>query len=158
MHEVFELIRLKKIFVGVDFSESSAAAFGYARFLAGKFSANIQAIHVVDKRHIEEIAKLYGDPESNVTKKLCLQAKEQFKTFLNKNNPEGIPVRQIVTAGIPFQAIALKAHELGADIIVMGGHGRMGNWQIDKIFFGSKAERVVRLLPCPVLCVPPEAL
>ena len=45
---------------------------------------------------------------------------------------------------------------LGADIIVMGGHGRMGNGQIDKIFFGSKAEKVVRLLPCPVLCIPPE--
>jgi hypothetical protein len=82
MYEVFEVIRLKKIFVGVDFSESSAAAFRYARFLGGKFSANIQAIHVVDKRNIEEIAKLYGDPESNVTKKICLHAKEEFKTFL----------------------------------------------------------------------------
>ena len=68
MHEVFGVIRLKKILVGVDFSERSGAAFRYARFLAGKFSANTQAIHVVDKRHIEEIAQLYGDPESNVTK------------------------------------------------------------------------------------------
>ena len=151
-------MRLKKILVGVDFSERSMGAFRYAKFLAGKFSANIQAIHVVDERHIEKIARLYGDPESNVTKKLCLQAKEQFDTFLNENNPEGIPVQQIVTAGIPFQTIALNAQALGSDIIVMGGHGRMGDGQIDKIFFGSKAERVVRLLPCPVLCVPLKAL
>jgi nucleotide-binding universal stress UspA family protein len=41
-------------------------------------------------------------------------------------------------------------------MIVMGGHGRVGDGQIDKIFFGSAAERVVRLLPCPVLCVPQE--
>lgn len=158
MHEVFEVIRLNKILVGVDFSERSGGAFGYAKFLAGQFSASIQAIHVVDKRHIEKIAQLYGEPESNVTNKLCLRAKEQFRTFLNENNPDGIAVEQIVTAGIPFQTIALKAQALGSDIIVMGGHGRMGDGQIDKIFFGSKAERVVRLLPCPVLCVPPEAL
>jgi nucleotide-binding universal stress UspA family protein len=158
MHEVFEVMRLKKILVGIDFSEHSEAAFRYARFLARIFSANIQAIHVVDRRHIEKIAHLYGDQESNVTKKLCLQAKEQFDTFLNKNNPEGIPVRQIITAGTPFQAIAFKAQALGSDIIVMGGHGRMGDGQIDKIFFGSNAERVVRLLPCPVICVPLNAL
>jgi len=158
MHEVFEVIRLNKILVGVDFSERSGGAFRYAKFLAGKFSAKILAIYVVDKRHIEKIAQLYGEPESNVTKKLCLRAKEQFKAFLNENNPDGIAVEQIVTAGIPFQTIALKAQALGSDIIVMGGHGRMGDGQIDKIFFGSKAERVVRLLPCPVLCVPAEAL
>jgi len=158
MSEVIEMIRLKKILVGVDFSKCSGAAFRYAQFLAAKFSANIQAIHVVDKRHVEKIAQLYGDSESNVTKKLCLQAKEQFETFLSENNPEGMAVEQIVTDGIPFQTIALKAQEQGADIVVMGGHGRMGNGQIDKIFFGSKAEKVVRLLPCPVLCIPPEGL
>lgn len=148
------MIRVKKILVGVDFSEYSEGAFRYAKFLATKFSASIWAIHVVDKRHIEKIAQFNSDPESNITYKLCLKAKEQCDTFLNKNNPEGIPVGQIVTPGIPFQAIALKAQEVGSDIIVMGGHGRMGSGQIDKIFFGSKAEKVVRLLPCPVLCVP----
>lgn len=158
MDEVVEGIRLKRILVGVDFSKCSGAAFRYARFLAGKFSASIQAIHVVDKRHIDKIAQLYGDTESNVTKRLCLQAEKQFETFLNEHNPEGMAVEQFVTAGIPFQTIAFKAQELGADIVIMGGQGRRGNGQVDKIFFGSKAERVVRLLPCPVLCVPPEGL
>lgn len=113
---------------------------------------------MVDKRHVEKIAQLYGDSESGITEKLYLQAKEQFERFLSENNPEGIAVEQIVTAGIPFQTIALKAQEQGADIVVMGGHGRMGNGQIDKIFFGSQAEKVVRLLPCPVLCISLEGL
>ena len=147
-------MQLKNILVGVDFSEYSEGAFRYAKFLAASFSARILAIHVVDKRHIEKIAQFYSDTETNITKKLCLQAKEQFDTFLNENNPEGMPVAEIVMPGIPFQTIALKAQEVGSDIIVMGGHGRMGSGQIEKIFFGSKAERVVRLLPCPVLCVP----
>ena len=112
----------------------------------------------MDKRHIDKIAQLYGDTESNVTKRLCLQAEKQFETFLNEHNPEEMAVEQFVAAGIPFQTIAFKAQELGADIVIIGGHGRRGNGQVDKIFFGSKAERVVRLLPCPVLCVPAEAL
>jgi nucleotide-binding universal stress UspA family protein len=62
----------------------------------------------------------------------------------------------MVAVGVIFQTIALRAQAIDADLIVMGGHGRVGNGQIDKIFFGSAAERVVRLLPCPVLCVPQE--
>ncbi|MDY6954764.1 MAG: universal stress protein, partial [Thermodesulfobacteriota bacterium] len=76
--------------------------------------------------------------------------------FLSENNQDGTVVEQEVAVGIPFQTIALKAQERAVDMIVMGGHGKMGSGQIDKIFFGSRAERVVRILPCPVLCVPPE--
>lgn len=97
---------------------------------------------MADKREVDKIAQLYGDSESNVTKKLCLQGKEQFETFLNGNNPEGMAVGQIVTDGIPFQTIALKAQEQGADIVVMGGHGRMGNSQFDKkIFLAARLKR-----------------
>ena len=75
---------------------------------------------------------------------------------MSNNDSEGLVAEKITAVGIVFQTIALKAQALGVDLIVMGGHGRVGNGQIDKIFFGSAAERVVRLLPCPVLCVPQE--
>jgi nucleotide-binding universal stress UspA family protein len=39
------------------------------------------------------------------------------------------------------------------DLVVMGSYGgRSGN--MDKIFFGSTAEKVVRTAGCPVLTVP----
>jgi nucleotide-binding universal stress UspA family protein len=56
--------------------------------------------------------------------------------------------------GIPFQEIAVIARDLAVDLIVMGGYGRSGRGPIEEIFFGSTAEKAVRLLPCPVLCVP----
>lgn len=149
-------MQLKKILVAVDFSKCSETAFRYARFLGEKFSACIHVVHVVDKRHIERITEVYGEPETEVSTKLCSQTKEKFKTFLAGNNPGGAGIEQIITVGIPFQAIALKAQELAVDMIVIGGHGSMGDGHIDKIFFGSKAEKVVRMLPCPVLCVPQE--
>ena len=149
-------MKLHKLLVPVDFSRCSETAFRYAKLMATKFSARINMIHVVDKRYVEKIAELNGESEDEVSKKLSLQAKKNFERFLANNDSEGLVAEKIITVGIPFHAIALRAQALGADMIVMGGHGRVGNGQIDKIFFGSAAERVVRLLPCPVLCVPQE--
>jgi nucleotide-binding universal stress UspA family protein len=147
-------MRLEKLLVPVDFSKSSEMAFHYAKSLAKKFSASIHLLHVVDKRYVERIAELSGESEEEVSRKLSLQAKEKLANFLSKNGSDGVADERNVAVGIVFQTIALKAQALGADLIIMGGHGRVGNGQIDKIFFGSTAERVVRLLPCPVLCVP----
>ena len=149
-------MKLEKILVPVDFSKSSEMAFSYAKSLAKKFSADIHLIHVVDKRYVERIAELNSESELEVNRKLSLKAREKLDNFLSKNDSEGVVTENIVAVGIVFQTIALKAQALDADLIVMGGHGRVGNGQIDKIFFGSAAERVVRLLPCPVLCVPQE--
>jgi len=38
--------------------------------------------------------------------------------------------------------------------VTLGGYGRAGRGPIEEVFLGSTAEKVVRLLPCPVLCVP----
>ena len=149
-------MKLQKLLVPVDFSRCSETAVRYAKLMATKFSARIHLIHVVDKRYVEKIAELNGESEDEVSKKLSLQAKKNLERFLANNDSEGLVAEKIITVGIPFQAIALRAQALGTDMIVMGGHGRVGNGQIDKIFFGSAAERVVRLLPCPVLCVPQD--
>ena len=149
-------MELHKLLVPVDFSRCSETAFNYSKLIAKKFSASIHLLHVVDKRHVEKIAELNGESEDEVSKKLSLQAKKNLERFLADNDSEPFVAEQIITVGTPFQAIALRAQTLGADMIVMGGHGRVGDGQIDKIFFGSAAERVVRLLPCPVLCVPQE--
>ncbi len=55
-----------------------------------------------------------------------------------------------VAAGLPADIIVRVAHERGADLIVMGTHGRTG---LPHMLLGSVAEKVVRLPPCPVLTV-----
>ena len=151
-------MKLQKLLVPVDFSRCSEMAFKYAKFLAKKFSARIHLIHVVDKRYVEKIAELNGEVEDEVSEKLSLQARRNLEEFLTHFKLEGLIAEKKITVGTPFQAIALRAQTLEADMIVMGGQGRAGDGEIDKIFFGSAAERVVRLLPCPVLCVPEEVV
>lgn len=55
-----------------------------------------------------------------------------------------------VATGHPADAIVRVAEEAGADLIVMGTHGRTG---LQHVLLGSVAEKVVRLAPCPVLTV-----
>jgi nucleotide-binding universal stress UspA family protein len=52
--------------------------------------------------------------------------------------------------GGPWQQILLASEETGADLVVMGTHGRQG---LSHALIGSVAERVVRLSPVPVLTV-----
>jgi len=63
-------------------------------------------------------------------------------------------VETLISVGAPFQEIAVKARDLVVDLVTLGGYGRAGRGPIEEVFFGSTAEKVVRLLPCPVLCVP----
>ena len=42
------------------------------------------------------------------------------------------------------------ANEVGAELIVMGTHGRTG---LNRLLMGSVAEQIVRRAPCPVLTV-----
>lgn len=63
---------------------------------------------------------------------------------------EKIPVKTRLIEGAPFREIIKMAKREGADLIVMGTHGRTG---IDHLLAGSVAEKVVRLAPCPVLTI-----
>jgi nucleotide-binding universal stress UspA family protein len=67
------------------------------------------------------------------------------------NDPKPLPVRPVVVASnAPALTIVAYAKETGADLIVMGTHGR---GPMAHLFMGSVAERVVRLASCPVLVV-----
>lgn len=54
-------------------------------------------------------------------------------------------------SGIPARQISTYARRVGADLIVIGTHGRTG---VSRALLGSVAEAVVRHAPCPVLTVP----
>jgi nucleotide-binding universal stress UspA family protein len=55
---------------------------------------------------------------------------------------------EFVQRGGPAETIAKVASEWGADLIVIGSHGRTG---VRRVLLGSVAEGVVRSAPCPVL-------
>ena len=63
---------------------------------------------------------------------------------------EDVPTERHVLEGSPAREIVAYADRSGADLVVMGTHGRGG---INRLLIGSVAERVVRTAPVPVLTV-----
>ncbi len=148
-------MNISLILVPTDFSDCALNSLNYAATLARTYEAELILMHVVDTREAEHFSKFAKEPIENVLERLNNQATQAFRKFLKDWTENSLVKDTIVSAGTPFQEIALKARDFQVDLIVMGGYGSRGKGgQIEEIFFGSTVEKVVRLLPCPVLCVP----
>ena len=66
-----------------------------------------------------------------------------------------VEVDIIVSEGPPFLQIIQKAQEFLADAIVMGRVG--GGGRMEKLLFGSTAEKVLRASSRPVIVLPIES-
>jgi nucleotide-binding universal stress UspA family protein len=146
----------KAILVATDFSECAGAAFKVARKLARQFGAKIVLLHVIQQRIVARVAEHMKVAPDTLLPAFREEAQQHLDEFLEKCCADDLEVTSMVTVGIPFQEIAVVARDLAVDLIVMGGYGKSGRGPIEEVFFGSTAEKVVRLLPCPVLCVPWE--
>jgi nucleotide-binding universal stress UspA family protein len=69
-----------------------------------------------------------------------------------KEHFKGINVTSKIISGYAAQEIINYTHTHNMDLIVMGTHGRTG---IDRILFGSVAEKVIKTSDVPVLTVRP---
>jgi len=58
----------------------------------------------------------------------------------------------VVLVGSPAEKILELAQQENIDLIIMGAHGRKG---LERVFFGSVADKVVTGAPCPVLTIHP---
>ena len=78
-------------------------------------------------------------------------AKERLEDVKQSFIRDGINVNTKLIHGVsPSQGIIQVADEAGADLIIMGSHGRTG---IQKVMLGSVAQNVLTQSPIPVLII-----
>lgn len=147
-------MNLQAILVATDFSDCSGAALEAALKLAQTSQAKLILVHVISDRAVDTLAEFLQVEPDTLVPKLRLRAEAQMSEFLQRWNTTGVTVENVVAVGAPFQEISVLARELAVDLVAIGGYGKAGRGGIEEVFFGSTAEKVVRLLPCPVLCVP----
>ncbi|OGP32527.1 MAG: hypothetical protein A2073_03380 [Deltaproteobacteria bacterium GWC2_42_11] len=150
---------IKKILVPVDFSECSRNAFHYALDIARETKASVFILNVIDTELINEIVRLDPSSKEHIKKNLEKNAKSEFDGMMSESvkKRKGVVVRELVEEGIPFIHILKKAKDLGVDLIVMGSFGTSSPMR--RLFFGSTAEKVLRGVKVPVVCVPlPEVI
>jgi len=68
--------------------------------------------------------------------------------LLRQLDQEGLAGEALIREGEIASAVVGVAKELGAELLVLGTHGRKG---LSRWFQGSIAEAIVRDAPCPVM-------
>lgn len=144
----------KLILVPTDFSAPSAQALRYGAALAERFSAHLLVIYadlfVPPVDYTISAAAVLDMPREEMIE----GAREQLQTFAEVNIPRTVPYDVRVVVSAPVDAIFTQASETGADLIVMGTHGRTG---LRRLLVGSVAEAVMRLARVPVIVVHEES-
>lgn len=145
-----------KILVPVDFSSCSDEAFRVACELARVFSSEVILLHVVDTKSLEALNRLglaLASEEKAQKKRLSHHARATLRRLLSSEAAKGLPIRRVVVEGAPFVEISRLARSEKVRLVVMGSYGGQAG-SVEKIFFGSTAEKIVRTAGCPVLTVP----
>jgi nucleotide-binding universal stress UspA family protein len=132
-----------------DFDEPSKEAFRVARHLAEALGARVIVYHLVPPPAVvTQDGRVVHDPKMADPVDLWSEYRR-----LQADTPE-VPVEYAVAVGDKGGAkdmLEAKIRELGESVlVVMGSHGRKG---LRRLLWGSKAEEVVREVPCPVLVV-----
>lgn len=151
-----EPLVIKKILVPVDFSPCSREAFRVALHFARLFEADILLLHVIDTRALESLNMLGLAPPSEEKaqmQRIRRRVRLLMRGLLAMPETKGVTITRLLTEGKPFVEIARTARTEGIDLVVMGSYGGQTG-DVERIFFGSTAERIVRTVNCPVLCVP----
>jgi nucleotide-binding universal stress UspA family protein len=146
--QVSERIGLKNILFLTDFSEPSESALPFAIALARKYGAKVHALHV-----------LIPEPYTYLTPELATPAIEgqeegaQAELQRVEARLTGVAHESSVVRGSSIWPATQQAiEESGADLIVLGTHGRTG---AQKLLLGSVAEEIFRQSPVPVLTIGP---
>jgi nucleotide-binding universal stress UspA family protein len=147
----------KTILVPVDFSPCSNEAFRVACQVAGLCGASMLVLHVIDTSALAAFNRLglLAIPSDAAAQRRRLRhhARLNVRRLLESEEAKDVAVTRMIVEGAPFVEIAKTARTGKIDLVVMGSYGgRSGS--VDKIFFGSTAEKVVRTAGCPVLTVP----
>jgi nucleotide-binding universal stress UspA family protein len=137
----------KHILDATDFSEPAARATDYAIDLATKLGAKLTLFHAYPVPPVP-----YGSAFAVVIDELAALAYESMDKELARVKTRALECDALVRPGSAGRSIVEAAEDIGADLVVLGTHGR--SWIGAPL--GGVASRVIRLARVPVLTVSPN--
>ncbi len=144
----------KKILFPVDLSETSPILVEYARAIVKNFSAELHLVNVM--RHTLNTTpslEYTGDDLDRIFASMRQEAKADLEKFASEHFGDLGQVTTAQLTGNPSDEILEYVEAQDMDLVVMGTHGRRG---LDKVMFGSVAQRLVQMSPVPVMTINPH--
>lgn len=151
---------MKKILVAIDYDPTAKVIASSGFELAKSMNAELILLHVVaDYTYYSSLdySPVLGfDSFSNlgaIQSSTVVDLQNAATDYLSKikDQLDDKSIQTMVKEGDTGDAILGAADETGADIVVMGTHGRRG---LDKILMGSVAEKVLRHSKVPLFIIP----
>jgi nucleotide-binding universal stress UspA family protein len=140
---------VKKLLVAVDLSEPSKEVIEASLALAQSLDASVELVHVREP-FVYALAGAYG-PTQEQERALVSWIDRALSQASERASHARVPCVTTSLYGSPAREIVAHAEKVGADMIIVGTHGRGG---LSHAVLGSVAERVVQKARRPVLAVP----
>lgn len=134
------------ILVATDFGPCSERAFADAFELARRLDVRVSVVHAFSLPGLPEEGAMVSRAIDDAQR----EAEGRMREFLKSHDTTGHLGEVIVRMGDPAQTIMMVAEQVGAELIVVGTHGRRG---LSRLLLGSVAETVVRNAHCPVMVI-----
>lgn len=139
----------RQIILATDLGPASAAATDEAFRLAAALGAQLLAVSVIDPRTLQ----LPGGRFRSRVDQERGRLEEAAAELVLRGRRAQVPTSFLIWEGDPAESIVDAAKSEGADIIVVGSHGRAA---LGRALIGSVSDQVVRHAPCPVMVVRPS--
>ena len=142
----------QKILFPVDFSEVSPKIVPWVSSVAKQYGAEIYLLFVA--RTLIYYTGMYVEEVSiqNMENDIITGAERNIEEFANAHFGGQFSWKTRVIQGDAAEEIIKYIQSEGIDLVIMGTHGRKG---LNRILFGSVADRVIKMSPVPVLSVNP---
>jgi nucleotide-binding universal stress UspA family protein len=140
----------RRIVAGTDFSDTSTWALRHAVMWAERTGAELIVLHV------QEFPPISGDPYfgsyniAQIMEATREAVTKHLEEHVREIVPAGVRVKRELLAGAAAGGIEEAAEAAGADLVVLGTHGRGG---FTRWLLGSVAERALRMASRPTLIV-----
>ena len=141
----------------VDFSDNADKIARAAAYVAGKFGARLHLVFVV--QNFEDYSGFFVPPVNlpNLEEEIFESAQHRMEEFVETNRKAitdaGVTdLHSKVLAGDVTDEIFQYVEDNNCNLIIMGTHGYKG---LERIMFGSVADKVVKTACCPVMTINP---
>jgi nucleotide-binding universal stress UspA family protein len=136
---------VRRVLAAVDLSAASRPTVAAARRMARALEAELRVMTVVEPMRAP-LTIPFAIDEAEITRRA--QAAFERLERASAGSPSG---EWVLRRGAAEETIAAEASEWGADIVVVGSHGK--GW-VDRVLIGSTTERLLAAMPAGLLIVP----
>ena len=131
----------KRILVPVDGSETALAAVAKAAGMAKAFGSAVTVIYVIDPYPFTGVGADFAYGQDQYLSAATAEANSSIKSAADQFAAHGITAEtRVIESHAVWRGIVEAAETTGADLVVIGSHGRRG---LEKLVLGSVTQSVL---------------